>query len=116
MNDSPPEPIDAREFAKNVRELLSEDPQRYRLFGQYWFFVKRLLKRFYDEHQMPILRDFDDPSVSARIPAEISASGESMLRAAATEYLQNATFNMGRNDVTDSDGDWFMLLDPDIDG
>lgn len=114
----PPEntPITPAEFAANVRDLLDEDPRRYRNFGPFWYFTKALLKRFYDRHQMPILGDYDDPTVSERIPADARLSLGTMLEAAAAEYEENASFNLGRNEVQDAEGEFFLLLDPDVEG
>lgn len=99
-------------FAQNVRVLLDENPLRYRAFGSTWFFVKALLKRFYDRHQMPILGDYDDPSVSARLPDGLDAYG--LMDKAAQEYEQNASFALGTGWVTDDDGEQFLLLDTDV--
>lgn len=103
-------------FAANVRTLLDEDPRRYRNFGAYWYFVKALLKRFYDRHQMPILGDHDDAGVSARIPESVRGSLPAMMAAASEEYIGNASFNLGRNEVQDDQGEFFTLLDPDVEG
>lgn len=110
------EPIAPAEFAANVRTLLDEDVRRYRNFGVYWFFVKAVLKRFYDRHQMPILGDYEDKTVNERIPEELRTSLGNLLEAAAEEYQQNASFNLGRNELTDPNGEFFTLLDPDVEG
>lgn len=110
----PPKAIDPAKFARSVRALLDEDPFRYRNFGAYWFFVKALLKRFYDRHDMPILGDYEDRSVNARMPDGLNA-WELMERAAA-EYAHNAGFNLGQSTVEDDDGERFTLRDTDIEG
>lgn len=108
--------IDPAEFAESTRALLNEDPRRYRNYGAYWFFVKALLKRYYDRHAMPILGDYDDPTVNERIPADARMSLGTMLAAAAEEYQRNASFNLGRNEVSDDDGEFFLIVDPDVEG
>lgn len=108
------EGIDPAEFAASTRALLDEDPRRYRNFGIWWFFVKALLKRFYDRHEMPILGDYVDPDVIARMPA-VADAGEAMRRA-AEEYAHNAAFNMGRVVVEDDDGGHLTIIDPDVPG
>lgn len=106
--------VDPKTFAASTRALLDEDWRRYRNFGVYWFFVKALLKRFYDVHEMPRLGDYDDPSVNARIPDGLTA--HQMLERAVEEYGANATLNLGRNRVQDDDGEAFWLHDPDLEG
>lgn len=119
MSELQPElgpPVDGAAFSASVRALLDEDPRRYRNFGPYWFFVKALLKRHFDIHDMPILGEYADESVSERIPLAARASGQAMLDAAAREYIQNATFNLGRNEVSDDNGEAFWLQDTDVEG
>lgn len=99
-------------FAASVRTLLSEDPRRFRWFGAYWFFVKALLKRFYDRHQMPMLGDYDDPTVSERLPPARDA--HELIAGAIDTARHNAMFNLGRNRVEDPQGEFFTLSDPDI--
>lgn len=106
--------IDPRLFAESTRALLTEDPRRYRNFGVYWFLVKALLKRYYDRHQMPILGDFVDQGVVERMPPFESVLDG--LQAAADEYRQNASFNLGGNRLEDPDGESFILIDTDVEG
>jgi hypothetical protein len=108
------EGIDPATFAASVRALLDEDPRRYRNFGAWWFVVKALLKRFYDRHEMPLLGDYVDPTVNARLPAVTGL--QDALTMASEEYQQNASFNLGRAMVEDDDGELYMLSDPDMDG
>jgi hypothetical protein len=115
MTSAPPNApsIDPAAYARSVRALLTEDPRRYRNFGVYWYFVKALLRRYFDRHEMPILGDYQDPSVIERMPKGLSAAD--MLQAAAEEYQHNAMFNLGRTELEDPEGEKFTLLDPDID-
>ena len=107
--------IDPRVFANSVRALLDEDPRRYRNFGMFWFFVKALLKRFFDRNDIPILGDYEDTSVNERIPDSVRWSPALMMQAAAEEYAHNASFNLGRAEVMDDDGQFFTVMDADID-
>jgi hypothetical protein len=109
------EAIDPATFAASVRELLSEDVRRYRNFGMWWFFVKALLRRFYDKHNLAFLGGtYEDETVNERIPPGMDAY--EMMAAATEEYIQNASFNLGSNEVTDADGQFFTILDPDVEG
>jgi len=102
--------IDPEMFAASTRALLDEDPRRYRNFGVYWYFVKGVLKRYYDRHNLYLLGSHDDPRLTALIP---DGGEQDRLSAAADEYRQNASFNLGRPVVMDPDGVAFILLDPD---
>lgn len=101
-------------FAASTRALLTEDPRRYRSFGQYWFFVKALLKRFYDRHQMPMLGNYEDPTVNARLPDGLSVWD--MMERAVAEYATNAGYRMGSPMVEDDEGETFLISDPDVEG
>lgn len=104
--------VSAQEYAANVRKLLDEDPKRYRNFGVYWFFIKALLKKFYDRNQMPILGPYIDPEVVAAMPQFETL--EAALTAAAEEYGRNAVFNLGRSTVTAENGEEITIFDNDV--
>jgi len=107
--------VDPKTFAESVRALLTEDPRRYRNFGQWWFFVKALLRRFYDRHNLYFLAGhYEDPTVNARLPGGMDA--HEMMAAASAEYAENASLNLGRNEVVDDEGEFFIILDPDVEG
>lgn len=108
--------VDAATFANSVRALLDEDPRRYRNFGPYWYFVKALLKRYFDRNAMPLLGEYEDKTVNERIPEDVRGSLPLMLAAAIAEYQQNASFNLGQGRVADDSGEFFFLLDPDVEG
>lgn len=103
--------INPQKFAANVRQLLSEDPKRYRNFGVYWFFVKALLKKFYSRDEMPMLGDYVDQMVVAAMPQYDTLADA--LRAAAEEYGRNAVYNLGRSTVTSDDGEQLTIFDQD---
>lgn len=104
--------VSAQEYAANVRKLLDEDPKRYRNFGVYWFFIKALLKKFYDRDQMPILGPYSDPDVVAAMPQFTSL--DDALKAAAEEYGRNAMFNLGRATVIGPGGEEITIFDNDV--
>lgn len=106
--------IDPATFAASTRELLTEDPFRYRNFGPFWYFVKALLKKFYGQAEMPMLGDYEDASVVARM-GPVDGVDDAMIKAAET-YAHNASFNLGRPTVEDYDGETFLLHDPDVEG
>lgn len=109
------EAIDPKVFAESVRALLTEDVRRYRNFGAYWYFIKALLRRFYDAHNLYFLAGtYEDPTVNDRLPKGLDA--HEMMECAAAEYAENATLNLGRNEVVDDDGEFFIMLDPDVEG
>lgn len=104
--------VSAKEYAANVRKLLDEDLKRYRNFGVYWFFIKALLKKFYDRNQMPILGPYIDREVVAAMPEFETL--EAALTAAAEEYGRNAVFNLGRSTVTAENGEEITIFDNDV--
>lgn len=103
--------IDPKQLAASTLQLLQTDPAKYRCFGVYWYLIKALMKRFYTVENLYLLGDYEDPAVIARMPEH--ASLDEALTAAAEEYRQNASFNLGSNLVTDADGEQFKLLDLD---
>lgn len=107
--------IDPKTFAASTLQLLQQDPRRYRLFGVYWYFVKRVLLKFYTRDNLHLLGDHIDQSVVERMPAHGDLA--EALAAAAEEYRKNASFNLGSNEVDDLvGGGTFRLVDPDAGG
>lgn len=103
--------IDPKTFAASTLQLLQQDPRRYRNFGPYWWLVKAVLKQFYTRDNLHLLGDHMAPDAEARMPAHANLA--EALEAAAEEYRQNASFNLGRNQVEDGHGEVFTLIDPD---
>lgn len=103
--------MDPKTFSASTLVLLQEDPRRYRNFGVYWFFVKALMKHFYTADNLHLLGDYVDDDVIAAMPAFESL--QDALVAAADEYRQNASFNLGSSQVDDQDGGVITLLDED---
>lgn len=56
------------QIAANIRAMLDNRISTYHNFGVYWYFVKAFLKRFYTIDQMPILGEFEQADVVARMP------------------------------------------------
>lgn len=103
--------IDPKTFADSTLQLLQQDPRRYRNFGVYWYLAKGVLRHFYTRDNLHILGDYMDQGVIERMPPHASL-GEA-LQAAAAEYAQNASFNLGRSQVEAPDGEVFTLIDTD---
>lgn len=107
--------IDPKTFAASTLQLLQQDPRRYRLFGVYWYLVKRVLLKFYTRDNLHLLGDHVDPDVTARMPPHVDL--QEALAAAIEEYRKNASFNLGSNEVEDLvGGGTFRLVDPDAGG
>lgn len=103
--------IDPKTFAASTLQLLQQDTRRYRSFGAYWWLVKAVLKQFYTQDNLHLLGGYMAPDAEARMPAHTDI--REALTAAIEEYRQNATFNLGSNQVTDRDGELYTLIDPD---
>jgi hypothetical protein len=103
--------IDPKVFAASSLALLQADPRRYRNYGAHWWFVKRLLKRFYDRNNLALLGDYEPPGVEDLTPKYEDV--QEALAGAITDYRQNASFNLGRNTVTDQYDQKFTLVDTD---
>lgn len=103
--------IDPKTFAASTLQLLQTDPRNYRNFAVYWYFVKALLKRFYDRHNLYMLGDYEDPTVIARMPKH--ANLQEALEAAIETYRVNAAYAMGANQFSDPEGETFTLADED---
>lgn len=105
--------IAPKQFAASTMQLLQADPRAYRNFGEFWYFVKALLKQYYTPDNLFLLGDYEDPTVIARMPA---LDAMDTLAAAINTYRQNAAYNLGRNTVEDDAGETFTLIDPDAGG
>lgn len=104
--------IDPKTFAASTLQLLQQDPRRYKFFGVYWFLVKALMKRFYDQHNLYLLGEYMDADVIDRMPKHENL--QEAISAAIHEYRQNASFNLGRGEVEDpTGGGAFLLRDTD---
>lgn len=95
----------------NVVQQLQEEPQRYKLFGVWWWPVKALLRRAgYGPDQLALLGSYVDPETAAMVPR---AGLEETLRAAFQEYGQNARFPHPDGKVENPDGELVTIYDED---
>lgn len=109
--ETPPPPIDLDRAFRNIVGELQAEPQRYKLFGVYWWPVKALLKRHgYGPDQLPMLGSYQDTDCAARVP---KIGLEAMLRAAFEEYSFNAAFPHPGGMVEDPEGELVLILDAD---
>lgn len=105
--------IQPETFAASTLQLLQQNPERYKNFGVYWFFVKALLRRYYTRENLHLLGEHMDPDCMARMPEH--ATLQEALVAAVEEYAQNARYNLGRAEVEDpTGGGLFVLNDEDF--
>lgn len=105
---------DPQVLASSALQLLQADPSRYRNFGVYWYFIKELMKRFYTRDNLFLLGDYIDRTVTDRMPAHESL--QAAFDAAIETYRWNAIYNLGRAEVTDPEGEEFILEDQDAGG
>ncbi len=105
--------IDPKTMAASTLQLLQADPANYKNFGVYWYLIKAMLKKYYTVDNLYLLGNYVDGKVIARMP--VHASLDEALTAAVEEYRQNASFNLGSDQVTDRDGEAFGLFDVDAD-
>lgn len=103
--------IDPKQLAASTLQILQSDPRNYRNFGVYWYFIKALMKRYYTRDNLYMLGDYVDPTVVARMPAHENL--QEALEAAVETYRINAAYAMGANDLTDPEGETFILQDTD---
>lgn len=101
-----------KQVAANIRKILDNDIRAYRNFGVYWYFVKSMLKRYYSRAEMPILGDFEQADLVARMPQYDSL--EDALHDALLTWRQNYEHNMGRSETIAPDGEPATLFDEDI--
>lgn len=103
--------IDRKQLAESVYTLLLQKPERYRNFAEYWYMIKGLLKEFYDQDRLYLLGEYVDPSITRRVP-EFETQDEAFMAAMET-YNENLAVGLGGNQFVDSEGDVFVLFDPD---
>lgn len=76
--------------------------------------MKALLKRFYDPAAMPMLGGYEDPEAEHLVP--VGVTGHDMLALAVETYRANAALNLSSQRVEDSEGQPYILVDPDMPG
>ena len=103
--------MDVAAALRNVVQQLQEEPQRYRLFGVWWWPVKALLRRAgYGQDQLYMLGSYQDAETAALVPR---AGLEDTLRAAFEEYRQNAAYPHPDGRAEAPDGELITIWDQD---
>lgn len=102
--------FDVKSVLKNILTVLQKKPAHYRTFGIYWWPVKAMLKRYYTTEHLYMLGDYEDPDGAARVP---DVGVQRMLKLALEEQMMNATYGMGGNRVTDTEGEPYVIFDED---
>ncbi len=60
--------MDIPKAFRNIVQQLQTDPVRYKLFGIYWWPIKKLLKGAgYGPDQLPMLGDYQDDEIAAHV-------------------------------------------------
>lgn len=94
-----------------IVRLLQQEPIRYKLFGIYWWAVKRILKQHgYGPDQLYMLGHYTDPEAEASLPAE---TDEYLLVLAIREQQERAFSEWGSGDCYTPDGEPYHLEDQD---
>lgn len=103
--------INIESAIRNVVTLLNKMPNRYKLFGVWWWPIKALLKvAGYGPDQLYMLGDYQDPETAAQVPA---ADLQGTLTAAFTEYGQNARNPHSDGRVEAPEGELITIWDDD---
>ena len=116
MSDPPVSPSedgvpDMQALLRGILQSLQEEPQRYRLFGVWWWAVKALLKRAgYGPDQLYMLGSYQDIETASLIPTE---NLPDTLQSAMDEYAFNAAYPRAGGMVETPDGSIVRLFDED---
>jgi hypothetical protein len=110
MTDETKPDIDVRAALQNILQQLQEEPQRYKLFGVWWWAIKALLRRVYSTDNLYMLGLYQDQDVAAMIP---TANLQDTMRAALEEYAFNATLPHPASMVEAPEGDMVFIFDSD---
>jgi hypothetical protein len=95
---------------RNIVQQLQAEPQRYRLFGMWWWPVKATLRHVgYGPDQCFLLGEYVDTAQAASVPALPLAE-------TLAEYQQNATFPDPDGMVEDPEGEMVEVWDSDAAG
>jgi hypothetical protein len=104
--------IPPAQLAGNIRKILDNRITAYRDFGVYWYFVKAFLKRHYGIDEMPILGNYEQPDVVARMPEY--GSYEDAMHDALLYWRANYENNMGSATSIAPDNEPVTLFDEDV--
>lgn len=117
MSDTVAEvPLDLELALSNIRRQLQAEPQRYLLFGVFWWWVKARLAERFDRTELPILGGYTDPEQAAAV-MEVYADrpdGE-VMAAALHEYGWNARYLRPSLKV-EWGSELVSVHDPDVEG
>lgn len=103
--------MDVQVAFRNVVHELQSDPSRYKLFGVYWWPLKKLLKAAgYGPDQLYMLRDYQDARMADDVPP---AGLEETLREAFVTYQQNLCYPHSDGRVELPDGEMVTMWDED---
>lgn len=106
-------PIDVHAAFRGIVQQLQVEPQRYKLFGLWWWPVKALLKRAgYGKDQLYMLGNYQDPITAHQVPAENLTD---TLRSAFEEFAFNAAYPHPGGVVETPDGELVAIYDEDAD-
>lgn len=100
------------QIAANIRQILDNDIRSYHNFGVYWYFIKAFLKRYYGPDKMPILGQFEQPDVVARMPEYEHV--EDALHDALLFWRANWKNNLNNATSIAPDGEPVTLFDEDV--
>lgn len=105
---------DVAKTCESIVRLLQAEPSRYKLFGCFWWAVKRILKQHgYTREHLYLLGPFTDPEAEGQLPAETDAY---LLAHAVEEQKRRAFAEWGSGDCYFPDGEPYRLDDPDAGG
>lgn len=103
-------PINVAGTLKNILQQLQEEPQRYKLFGVWWWPVKALLRRLYTTDNLYMLGPYQDEKTAAMVLRE---NLQDTMRAALEEYGFNAVYPHPAGMVENPDGEMVLIFDAD---
>jgi hypothetical protein len=106
-------PLNLPAFLRATVQQIQAEPQRYRLFGVYWWVIKALLKRHgYGPADLYMLGSYIDPETAAMVPR---ASIEDTIAAACEEYAFNAAHpHPLPGQVENPNGEIVIIRDADV--
>lgn len=93
---------------KNILHVLQSKPENYKLFGVYWWFVKRQLKKEYTSDHLYLLGGYIIPGEFEHVT--LSESDEENMQMALGEYVFNQRFAVR---PTDEHGQPYEVNDRD---
>ena len=102
--------LEKEELAKNVLQILQTKPEKYKTFGVYWWFIKAIVKEYYNQDNLYMLGDYVDSDMVEEL-AQISE--EELFQLAIEEHQQNAAYGLGSDQVYTPEGEVYFIYDED---